>query len=119
MIAGYLNYSQLENGQLFDENRSSKGILRPALKELEGSVVIEQTGETRGLDWYGLEQGNRAFRWSGPNPRPKILIPYAYSGEVEITLCIPFESYGSAEGSTRKMCQLVVSAWTCDTADWG
>ena len=70
-------------------NRSNKGILRPALRKLNGSVTIEQTAEPRGLDWHALESGDRPFRWSGPNPRPKILIPYTYPGEVRITLCIP------------------------------
>lgn len=88
MIAGYLNYSQFENGQLFDQNRSNKGILLPALKELDGRVVMEQTGEPRALDWYSLEIGHRPFRWSGPNPRPKILIPYTHPREVRLTLCI-------------------------------
>jgi glycosyltransferase involved in cell wall biosynthesis len=88
MIMRYPDFSQFENGELFDQNRSNKGILRPVLKELDGRVVMEQTGEPRALDWYALENGDRPSRWSGPNPWPKILIPYACQREVQITLCI-------------------------------
>jgi glycosyltransferase involved in cell wall biosynthesis len=86
MAMGYPDFSKYQNGQLFDANRSNKGILRPALRKLDSAVTIEQTAEPRGLDWYGLESGCRPFRWSGPNPKPKILIPYAYPNEVRITL---------------------------------
>ena len=86
MILRYPDFSGYENGQLFDANRSNKGILRPALRKLDSAVTIEQTAEPRGLDWYELESGARPFRWSGPNPKPKILIPYAYPKEVRITL---------------------------------
>lgn len=89
MTMWHHDFSQFENGQLFDDNRRNKGILRAALKALGGRMVMEQTGEPRGLDWYALENGNRPFRWSGPNPRPKILIPYTYPGEARISLCIP------------------------------
>jgi glycosyltransferase involved in cell wall biosynthesis len=89
MTAGYRDYSQFADGQLFDDNRSNKGILRPALQRLGGRTVLEQTGESRGLDWCALESGDRPFRWSGPNPRPKILIPCTHPGEVRITLCVP------------------------------
>ena len=89
MIMRYPDFSEYENGQLFDYNRSNKGILRPDLRALSGRVVLEQTGEPRALDWYGLESGYRPFRWSGPNPKPKILIPYTYRSKVRITLCVP------------------------------
>ena len=81
----YPDFSKDHDGQLFDANRSNKGILRPALRKLDSAVTIEQTAEPRGLD-YELESGRRPFRWSGPNPKPKILIPYAYPNEVRITL---------------------------------
>jgi len=88
-VMRYYDFSEFESGQLFDDNRHNKGILRSALKALGGKIVMEQTGEPRGLDWYALENGTRPFRWSGPNPTPRILIPYTHPGEVRITLCVP------------------------------
>lgn len=69
--------SARENGWAFHHNRKNKGLNRPALEPLERPVVIEQTDEPRGLDWHALERGTRPYRWSGPSPRPGILIPYA------------------------------------------
>ena len=63
-----------EKGRLFRQNLSNKGLRRPPLRPLSQRVAIEQTAEPRALDWYPLERGG--FRWSGPNPRPKILIPF-------------------------------------------
>ena len=40
--------------------------------------MIAQSEEPRGLDWHDIQtNGVARYRWSGPNPRPKILIPYA------------------------------------------
>lgn len=50
--------------------------MRPALRPLTGRTVIEQSDDPRGLDWHQLEQAERPFRWSGPSPRPKILLPF-------------------------------------------
>ena len=108
MTTRYPDFSKFENGQTFDSNRHNKGVSRPDLTALTGRIVLEQTGEPRGCDWYslnkgghrssrwsrtlgwlGLESGSRPFRWSGPNPNPKILIPYTYQGKVRITLFVP------------------------------
>jgi hypothetical protein len=66
-------------GVFFEQNRQNKGLNRPALQLLCNRVVMEQTSEMRGLDWYPIEPAGRPYRWSGPNPRPQILIPF--SGE--------------------------------------
>jgi glycosyltransferase involved in cell wall biosynthesis len=76
MLFQYGDYSEYANGYLFEQNLKRKGISRPALRPLVGSQVIEQTEEPRGLDWHDIEFDGRKYRWSGPNPRPKILIPF-------------------------------------------
>ncbi len=70
-----LYYSCFGSGYVFNRSRSSRGLNRLPLRLLTQRAVIEQTAEMRGLDWHGLER--RRFRWSGPNPRPKILIPFS------------------------------------------
>ncbi len=89
MTMCYPDFSRFETAELFNQNRSNKGFNRPELKDLRGRVVIEQTGEPRALDWYPLEHGARPYRWSGPNPKPRILIPYTSSRDVRITLRLP------------------------------
>jgi hypothetical protein len=76
MIFTYGDYSSHPEGFLFERNRESKGINRPALRPLLDCVRIEQTDEPRASDWYRVESDGKRHRWSGPNPRPKILIPY-------------------------------------------
>ncbi|GAA3839608.1 glycosyltransferase family 2 protein [[Pseudomonas] carboxydohydrogena] len=63
-------------GVVFETNRQNKGLSRPPLSPLNKRTVIEQTGEARALDWQHFAHKQPEFRWSGPNPRPKILIPY-------------------------------------------
>ena len=63
-------------GEVFERARLVKGLTRPPLTPLRGRVVMPQTDEPRALDWYHVERGGPACRWSGPNPRPKILIPF-------------------------------------------
>lgn len=76
MVMRHPDFSPYEKGELFDRNRMNKGLNRPPLRPLSGRAVIEQTDDSRALDWHGLEQWRRPVRWSGPNPRPKILIPF-------------------------------------------
>ncbi|HYS47599.1 MAG TPA: hypothetical protein VEM36_02365, partial [Xanthobacteraceae bacterium] len=81
-------YSQVGPGVLFDRNRASKGLNRPELRPLSGRTVIAQTHEPRALDWYAVEHDcGRPFRWSGPNPRPKILIPFTGTA-ARIAICL-------------------------------
>src|SRR5262249_43834090 len=47
--------------------------------------VIEQTEETRALDWYAVEGAGKPYRWSGPNPRPRLLIPFT-GGRARVAL---------------------------------
>ncbi len=76
MIFQYGDYSSHPEGYLFEQNLKRKGIRRPALRPLLERVLIPQTDEPRGLDWHDVESNDKRYRWSGPNPRPKILIPY-------------------------------------------
>ena len=77
MTSRYPDYASYPTGHLFEQNRQNKGLSRPALQPLRGPVVMAQTDELRALDWYSAEMhGTKKYRWSGPNPRPRILIPY-------------------------------------------
>jgi len=92
----YPDFSMQQKGRLFQLNRQNKGVSRPGLRPLLERVIIEQSDDPRALDWHNLERprsrlarffrklagdvdritGARPFRWSGPNPHPKILIPF-------------------------------------------
>lgn len=73
-IIWYQNYlSWIRKGRQFNNSRASRGLDRPPLRPLSQRSVIAQSDEPRALDWYRREG---TFRWSGPNPRPRILIPF-------------------------------------------
>jgi glycosyltransferase involved in cell wall biosynthesis len=76
MIFKYGDYSSHPEGYLFEQNLKRKGISRPALRPLLERALIVQTDEPRGSDWHDLESNDKRYRWSGPDPSPKILIPY-------------------------------------------
>ena len=85
MTSGYSQFMAQAPGFNFEKNRENKGINRPPLQPLRERTVIQQTEELRALDWYSLEHGTRPYRWSGPNPRPKILIPFSGAhDEIEV-----------------------------------
>jgi hypothetical protein len=69
----------------------NKGLRRPFLLPLSDRTVIAQADDPRGLDWYRMQRG-RNYRWSGPNPRPKILIPYSGAAArvaIEVVATLP------------------------------
>lgn len=86
MSMQYSDVSNQPEGFLFEQNKKRKGIMRPPLTPLLDQQVIRQAGDPRDSDWHDLEsQGERLFRWSGPSPRPKILIPYS-GGHASISI---------------------------------
>ena len=75
-------------GQAFDLLRGRKGLLLPEVTSLGERHVISQTPEPRALDWQLFERDETTYRWSGPNPRPRILIPVTHSGPVRFSVAV-------------------------------
>lgn len=88
MIATYPDFARYEKGQIAADNAMNKGLVRPQLRPLVRSELIVQDNAPRALDWQPFDSGNAWIRWVGCNPRPKLLIPFAYSGKVRIRLRI-------------------------------
>ena len=73
-----------EPGELWRRSRRVRGHLQAELKPLgEGVEMVQETGP-RALDWYGLEQ--QRFCWSGPSPRPRLLLPVRHAGRAEVEI---------------------------------
>jgi len=80
------DFDRFRKGEIYHQNRSNKGLARPALRRLTGRAVLSQTDEPRGLDWHQLEAANESFRWSGPSTHPQFLIPFEGTGAARLVL---------------------------------
>jgi glycosyltransferase involved in cell wall biosynthesis len=85
MNAPLFDCSHIKFGEIGERNRLVRGLKMPPLKDLVGVEWIEQTEESRGLDWFNLDPG-KDYRWAGPSPRPKILIPFVSNDLVQFGL---------------------------------
>jgi GT2 family glycosyltransferase len=81
-------FEHFEKGHLARQNALRKGAIAPELRPLSGTEVIVQDNLPRALDWKQLRNPHDRVRWVGCNPRPKILLPFKYSGGVKIGLRI-------------------------------
>jgi len=86
MIMTHADYELQPPGHLYGENRFNKGLRRPPLRALAEKTVLAQTAEPRGLDWHELEHSARPYRWSGPSPKPRLLIPFTGRCTARLTL---------------------------------
>ena len=81
MRSRHADYSQYSPGQLHRESRIGRGLSLPILQELGGGRTIEKSNEARALDWQASVE-SLPYRLSGPNPRPKLLLPFTHTGRV-------------------------------------
>ncbi|WP_245429906.1 glycosyltransferase family A protein [Mesorhizobium sp. WSM3859] len=87
MIVTYPDYEQYEIGQLATQNATNKGIVRPDLRALRHDEIIKPDNSPKALDWCPFQAGDdERMRWVGSNPRPKLLVPFAYAGRARISL---------------------------------
>ncbi len=70
------DFGAFGKGHVFRWNGWNKGLRKRPLRELKGRAVLAQTAEPRGVDWHALEHSVRPYRWSGPSPHPRVLIPF-------------------------------------------
>jgi Glycosyl transferase family 2 len=107
MIATHADYARYAPGQLASSNRKSKGILRPPLQALTTGVRMTQADEPAALDWHTLQtERAQPLRWSGPNPRPRLLLPFTTVRKVD--LC--FDVLSATEGNFEPL-RLRVNGW--------
>lgn len=82
----YPDFTKFGKGNIHRVNLRHRGLSKPPLKRLRHRVEMKQTEERRGLDWKPLNPSAPRVRWSGMNPRPKILIPYTSRSRVRVAL---------------------------------
>lgn len=94
MGVGHAPLDLFTPGQKVNENDIVRGIKVPKAIELTGKEMVDVGDDFRGLDWFGPEEvAGKRVRWSGPNSRPRMLLPFFYKGLVAFELRI--FSFGS------------------------
>lgn len=89
MALRHPDYTRIPEGFFADRSARSRGLARPPLAELNGKFLLEQSDERRGMDWGDLRTMHSIhYRWSGPNPRPKMLLPVSSRRKVDLRIGI-------------------------------
>lgn len=89
MTARHPRENDLQPGETVRKHARVRGIDTPPVAVLSGPTWMPQDDGPRAQDWHGLERdGDLTWRWSGPNPRPRLLIPFASDGPVRVSLHI-------------------------------
>jgi glycosyltransferase involved in cell wall biosynthesis len=102
MTSRHGDYDRYEKGEISNLNRVNRGLQLPPLRELRNDTWITQTNEGRGLDWYRMHvrtavarlldlpllKSKTAFRWSGPSPTPRILVPFTARNRARIDISV-------------------------------
>jgi glycosyltransferase involved in cell wall biosynthesis len=75
-----------------DWSDHTRGLILPDLQSLgDKTITIAQDGAPRGFDWRPLTKlakSSTGIRWTGPNNRPKLLIPVAASDPVKLDIAL-------------------------------
>lgn len=82
------DFATFPKGELFKRNAQNKGYVLPPLRRFGGWMKIRQDDSFRALDWHPPDTATPEVRWSGPNPRPKVLIAVCGSQRVICTLVL-------------------------------
>jgi len=85
---GYLDFESYAPGELYRRNLATKGLRAsvPALVHAPRRFGVDDA--PAGLDWYPPERDPRLgpFRWSGPNPNPRYLVPACVAGRFALRI---------------------------------
>jgi glycosyltransferase involved in cell wall biosynthesis len=85
---GYRDFNAFAPGELYRRNLATKGLRAtpPALVDAPRRFGVDDA--PAGLDWYPPERdpGLGPFRWSGPNPNPRYLVPARVAGRYSLRI---------------------------------
>jgi glycosyltransferase involved in cell wall biosynthesis len=78
----YLDFDAYAPGELYRRNLATKGLRATAPVLVDAPRRFDVDDGPAGLDWHALERHPRLgpFRWSGPNPHPRYLVPARVAG---------------------------------------
>lgn len=102
MASTYAQHPTREPGEQLAINEQVRGTEPIALTELSEPLWIPPGREPRGSDWYGPEtEHGRAYRWSGPNPQPRLTLPFFTPSEVRVRVHVTHFASADVRTSLR------------------
>ena len=81
-----VDFAARGKGAEFVRSGKAKASRQALPRNLTGAVVVEQTDEDRIFDWQPLGRDLPGWRWSGPNPRPRTLLPFTAAEPCLVTI---------------------------------
>ena len=76
-------------GEIARDRSRIRGVDTPPVELLSGPTWVPLGDDQRAFDWHSEERdADRIWRWSGPNPRPRLMIPFTRDGPVRVSLRI-------------------------------
>ena len=89
MATRHSEANQFMPGEVLRKNEIARGLAIPPVSPIANGKHLDAGDDHRVFDWHGLEgTGGNSCRWSGPNFRPRLLIPFTHSGPVAFKLMI-------------------------------
>lgn len=89
MALKYPDYGAVPDGHYHAQLEVGRGIARPPLVRLDGEAVVRQDDKARLVDWAGLvTRDGTAYRWSGVNPRPRMMLPLTGRGRTRMRFVV-------------------------------
>jgi glycosyltransferase involved in cell wall biosynthesis len=85
MATRHAESDALDRGQVLRQNARIRGTEATTVCRLAGVEWIPVADEWLGFDWHPVElDRGRRVRWSGPNHRPRLAIPFFADGPVRV-----------------------------------
>ncbi len=73
-----------EKGESARRARAMKGMLGSECVLLKRACKLEHHKGWRAQDWHGTGPDDQGYLWTGPNPAPRMLIPFVSQGRVDL-----------------------------------
>ena len=105
-------------GEILQLHERTRGISLPPMERVGEGKDLAVGDDYRAFDWHGIERAeNTTWRWSGPNHRPRLLLPFSHDEKVKVTLRVLRFAMPDIEESLRVRLDGDEVDTTTDTVD--
>ncbi len=113
MATRHADSDALDRAAVLAQNERVRGTEEVDMPRLDGAAWLPVDDRWLGFDWYPCEDDHgRQVRWSGPNHRPRLAIPFAAEAPVDFRVRVA----GFANAEVRSSVQVLVDRRRVDIA---